>query len=226
MRFWQGGCVAVFLMAGAVQAAPPAPPVQEQAQPPAGTEPPPMRSLESTDGPPSTAPCPGLHSQMDAAVSPLVLIVEGPLPQLKPERAPTESEVKCVESLRAAGQKEIGEGKAGRGTAKYLAAVNVALPLAWATYRELAFALDKTAHPDPAIAAYRKAWAAIEIEDQRPGAKHEGVTVLAMAEIRDSIVRLGGQIPSPTSEVGRIVVANPTRKLQEQYFDKTIPLPK
>ena len=37
--------------------------------------------------------------------------------------------------------------------------------------------------------------------------------------IRDSIVRLGGQVPNPTSEVGRTVAANTTRHLREQYFN-------
>jgi hypothetical protein len=81
-------------------------------------------------------------------------------------------------------------------------------------------------HPDPAVAAYRKAWAALEIEHERSGTKVvEGVIVLAMADIRDAIIRLGGQAPVPTSELGRIVIANTTRILLEQYFERAIPVP-
>jgi hypothetical protein len=47
----------------------------------------------------------------------------------------------------------------------------------------------------------------------------DSVAVLALAEIRDSIVRLGANTPVPTSEVGRIVIANSTRHLREQYFN-------
>ncbi len=171
------------------------------------------------------AACPGLHPQISKAVSPMVLIVDGPLPGPTVERAPSEHEVKCVEVLRLAGKKDIEEGRVPQGAEKFLSAVHLALPLAWVTYRDLAAVLDKTANPEPAIAAYRKAWAALEVDYGRPEAKIEGITVLAMADIRDSIVRLGGQPPKATTEMGRIVVASSTRKLQEQYFERANPVP-
>ena len=227
IRFFQAVSVAGWLMASglAVQAEPPAPPAEAQVPPPQSQEPPASRGVEAPDGakPPTT--CPGLHGHVDKFVAPIALIINGPLPDPKPERAPTESEIKCMESLNAAGKKDIEEGMLVQGTAKFMAAVHVALPLASTTYRNLAAALDKTSHPDPAVAAYRKAWAAIEIEHERSKIKIEGVIVFAMADIRDSIVRLGGQAPVPTSELGRIVIANTTRKLQEQYFDRANPVP-
>jgi hypothetical protein len=163
---------------------------------------------------------------VDKLVAPIALIIDGPLPEPKPERAPTESEIKCMESLKAAGKKDIEEGRLVQGTSQFMAAVHVALPLASTTYRGLAAALDKASHSDPAVAAYRKAWAALEIEHEGSGTKViEGMIVFAMADIRDSIIRLGRQAPVPTSELGRIVIANTTRKLQEQYFERANPLP-
>ena len=227
IRFFQAASVAVWLMASGstVQAEQPAPPAEVPAPPPRSPEPPSPRAPEAPDGAQAPATCPGLHGPVDKSIAPIERIIDGPLPGPKPERAPTESELKCVEILSAAGKKDIEEGKLVQGTAKFLAAVHLALPLASTTYRVLATALDKTAHPDPAVAAYRKAWAALEIEYERPEAKVEGMIVLGMAEIRDSIIRLGGQAPVPTSELGRIVIANTTRKLQEQYFDRANPVP-
>ncbi len=227
IRFLQAASVAGWLMASglAVQAEPPAPPAEAQVPAPRSQELPSSRGVEAPDGakPPTT--CPGLHGHVDKLVAPIALIIDGSLPGPKPERAPTESEIKCVESLSAAGKKDIEDGRLVQGTAKFMAAVHVALSLASTTYRGLAAALDKTSHPDPAVAAYRKAWAALEIEHERSGTKViEGVIVFAMADIRDSIVRLGGQAPVPTSELGRIVIANTTRKLQEQYFERANPV--
>jgi hypothetical protein len=226
VRFFQAASVAGWLMAGglAVQAEPPAPPAEAPMPPPRSQEPPSSRGVEAPDGAKSPTTCPDPRSHVDKLVAPIALIIDGPLPGPKLERTPTESEIKCVESLSAAGKKDIEEGKLAQGTSKFLAAVHVALPLASTTYRGLAAALDKTAHPDPAVAAYRKAWTALEIEYERE-TKVEGVIVLAMAEIRDSIIRLGGQAPVPTSELGRIVIANTTRKLQEQYFERANPVP-
>ncbi len=227
IRFFQAASVAGWLLASglAIQADPPAPPSGVQVPPPQSQEPPPTRGMETPDGAQSPTACPGLHGPTNKTVAPIALIIDGPLPGPRPERAPTESEIKCVESLRAAGTKDIEEGRFVQGTSRFIAAVHVALPLASTTYRGLAAALDKTSRLDPAVAAYRKAWAALEIEYERSGAKIEGVIVLAMADIRDSIVRLGGQTPVPTSELGRIVIANTTRKLQEQYFDRANPVP-
>ena len=228
IRFLQAASVAGWLMASglAVQAEPPAPPAEAQVPPPQSQEPPSSRGVEAPDGAKSPATCPGLHGHVDKLVAPIALISDGPLPEPKPERAPTESEIKCMESLNAAGKKDIEEGRLVQGTSQFMAAVHVALPLASTTYRGLAAALDKTSHPDPAVAAYRKAWAALEIEHERSGTKVvEGVIVLAMADIRDAITRLGGQAPVPTSELGRIVIASTTRKLQEQYFERANPVP-
>jgi hypothetical protein len=152
-----------------------------------------------------------------------VIISDGPLPGTDPDRSPTDAEVKCVQSLRAEGKKAIEEGKVAQGVRQYLAAIDVAPSLAGTTYQELASALDKGAHNQPALAAYLKAWRALEISHNRPGVKYGGATVLMMADIRDSIVRLGGQVPSPTSEPGKLVFSNSTRKLQEQYFDRPLP---
>jgi hypothetical protein len=228
VRFLQAASVAGWLMASglAVQAEPPAPPAEAQVPSPRSQEPPSSRGVAAPGGAKSPATCPGLHGHVDKLVAPIALIIDGPLPEPKPERAPTESEIKCMESLKAAGKKDIEEGRLVQGTSQFMAAVHVALPLASTTYRGLAAALDKMSHPDPAVAAYRKAWAALEIEHERSGTKVvEGVIVLAMADIRDAIIRLGGQAPVPTSELGRIVIANTTRILLEQYFERAIPVP-
>ena len=229
IRFFQAASVAGWLMASGltVQAEPPVPPAETQVPAPRSQEPPSSRGVEAPpNGAKPLTTCPGLHGHVDKLVAPIALIIDGPLPGPNPERAPTESEIKCVENLSAAGQKDIEDGRLVQGTAKFMAAVHVALPLASTTYRRLAAALDKTSHPDPAVAAYRKAWAALEIEHERSGTKViEGVIVFALADIRDSIIRLGGQAPIPTSELGRIVIANTTRKLQEQYFDRANPVP-
>ena len=228
IRFFQAASVAVWLIANglAVQAEPPAPPAEAPAPPPRSQESPSSRSVEAPDGAKSPTPCPGLHGHVDKSVAPIALIVDGPLPGPKPERAPTESEIKCVESLTTAGRKDIEEGMLVQGTAKFVAAAHVALPLASTTYRGLAAALDRASRPDPAIAAYRKAWAALEIEYERSETKKvEGLIVFAMADIRDSIIRLGGQAPIPTNDLGRLVIANTTRKLQGQYFERANPVP-
>jgi hypothetical protein len=63
----------------------------------------------------------------------------------------------------------------------------------------------------------------LEAGYNRPGVQVEGKALLTLADIRDSIVRLGGHVPTPTSDPGKIVVANSTRKIQEQYFKQALP---
>jgi hypothetical protein len=164
--------------------------------------------------------CPGLQTPVDKSASPLVIITEAPIPGPKNSRQPsTPGQTKCAESLREAGKKAIEKKKVVEGVSRYLAAVKVAPAQAEATYQELAIALDRRAYAQPALAAYFKAWKIIDAEYYRPDAKLDGVAVLVLADIRDSIVRLGGQVPIPTSEVGRVVIASTTRQLREQYFN-------
>lgn len=164
--------------------------------------------------------CPGLKEPVDKNASPLVIITDSPIPGPKKLRSePTADQVKCAESLRQAGKKAIEKKKVVEGVSRYLAAVKVAPAQAEATYQELAGMLDRGAYVQPALAAYFKAWNAFESEYNRPDAKLDGHAVLVLADVRDSIVRLGGQVPAPTSEVGRTVVANTTRHLREQYFN-------
>jgi len=83
--------------------------------------------------------------------------------------------------------------------------------------------LDQASYPQPAVIAYRKAWMAFEAGHNLRGVKIEGTGLLTLANIRDSIVRLGGQAPPATSEPGKIVVANSTSEIMEKYFKKVLP---
>jgi hypothetical protein len=159
----------------------------------------------------------------DPMRAPFLLIEEGPIPGLDTGRSLTPAETKCVENLRKAGKEAIGKGMITESIFHYLSAVDTAPSLAGETYLDLASALDQTAYQQPAVIAYRKAWTAFEAIYNRPGIQVEGNVLLILADIRDSIVRLGGQVPTPTSEPGRIVVANSTRKIQEKYFEKALP---
>jgi hypothetical protein len=159
----------------------------------------------------------------DPMRAPFLLIEEGPIPGTDPGHSLTPAETKCVENLRKAGKKAIGMGMVTESIFHYLSAVDAAPGLAGETYLDLASALDQTAYPQPAVIAYRKAWTAFEALYNRSGKQVEGNVLLTLADIRDSIVRLGGQVPIPTSEPGKIVVANSTRKIQEKYFEKALP---
>jgi hypothetical protein len=164
--------------------------------------------------------CPALDQPVDKSGSPLMIITNAPVPGLKKLRAqPTPVQVKCAESLRRAGKKAIEKKRVVEGVSRYVAAVSVAPAHAEAIYEELAGALDRRGYIQPALAAYFKAWKVIETEYANPDAKMDGVAVLELADIRDSIVRLGGQVPTPTSEVGRTVSAKSTRILREEYFN-------
>ncbi len=178
-----------------------------------------FRSLRGTQDLSSLASCQVRRDQADQAKAPFLLIDEGPLPGAGPDRTLTPVEAKCVESLRAAGRKSIEGGDITHGVNYYLSAVDTALGLAGEIYLDLAGALDKAAYGPAAVISYRKAWAALEAVYSRPGVKVEGRGVLALADIRDALARLGASLPQPTSEPGRIVLANSTRKLQERYFD-------
>ena len=164
--------------------------------------------------------CPALQQPVDKSLSPLVIISEAPVPgPQKLRHQATPEQAACAESLRKAGKKAIEKKKVVEGVWRYLAAIKVAPAGAETAYQELANALDRAAYVQPALAAYFKAWKVIDAEYYRPDAKLDSNAVLVLAGIRDSIVRLGGQIPVPTSDVGRIVIANTTRQLREQYFN-------
>ncbi|HZC67801.1 MAG TPA: hypothetical protein VE201_04205, partial [Nitrospirales bacterium] len=81
----------------------------------------------------------------------------------------------------------------------------------------------QAAYTQPAVIAYRKAWMAFEAGFNLRGVKLEGTGLLTLANIRDSIVRLGGQVPIATSGPGKIVVANSTNEIHDQYFKKALP---
>ena len=171
----------------------------------------------------ATAPkeaCPALKARVDKNLSPLLIISDGPIPAPKKvQQEPTPSQLKCMEALKAAGKRAIERKKIAEGVTRYLAAVNAAPSVAETTYQDLASMLDRLAYRQPALAAYFKAWKAFEVNYNRPDAELDSIAVLVLADIRDSIVRLGGQVPSPSSEVGRIVIGNTTRHLREQYFN-------
>jgi hypothetical protein len=164
--------------------------------------------------------CPALDQPVDKNAPPLSIITEGPVPGPKKLRAqPTPAQAKCAERLRGAGNKAIEKKRVVEGVSRYVAAVSVAPAQAEEIYEELALALDRRGYVEPALAAYFKAWQVIEMEYANPEAKMDGVAVLELAAIRDSIVRLGGHVPTPTSEVGRTVSAKSTRILREEYFN-------
>lgn len=181
------------------------------------------RSLRGVQDLPSLASCQVRRDQPDQSKkTPFLLIEEGPLPDARPDRPLTPAETKCVESLRAAGKKAIEGDDLAQGANHYLSAVDIARALAGEIYRDLADALDKAAYVQLAITAYTKAWIAVEAGSNRPGMEIEGSVVLALADIRDSLTRLGAALPQPTSEPGRLVLASPTRKLKERYFDSPL----
>ena len=180
----------------------------------------PEAPLADTAGERQGSACPGLDQPVDKSASPLVIITEAPIPGPKKLRAqPTPAQAKCAEILRVAGKKAIEKKRVVEGVLRYVAAVSVAPAHAEAIYEELASALDFRGYVQPALAAYFKAWKVIETEYANPEAKLDGVAVLELADIRDSIVRLGGQVPTPTSDVGRAVSAKSTRLLREEYFN-------
>src|SRR5438309_7940978 len=180
-------------------------------------------SARGTGQAPSLSGCRMRPYREDPMRAPFLLIEEGPIPGSDPDRPLTSAETKCVKSLRKAGKKAIERGKIIESIFHYLSAVDTAPGLAGEIYLDLASALDQTAYTQPAVIAYRKAWRAFEAGYNRPGVQVEGRVLLTLADIRDSIVRLGGQVPAPTSEPGKIVVANSTRKIQEQYFKQALP---
>lgn len=180
------------------------------------------RSIRGMHEFPSLESCRARRDQPDQSKTPFLLIDEGPLPGEGPDRPLTPAEAKCVEVLRAAGKKAMEEGDIVQGVTHYLSAVHTARALAGEIYLDLAGALDKAAYGQLAVTAYRKAWTAIEAGDNRPGMEAEGSRVMALADIRDSLLRLGAVLPQPTSEPGRIALANSTRKLKERYFDSPL----
>ncbi|HEY3197181.1 MAG TPA: hypothetical protein VGJ57_04125 [Nitrospirales bacterium] len=176
--------------------------------------------LAAAAGDSKASGCPVLQHPVDKTLSPLVIITESPIPGPKKLREqPTPEQASCAERLREAGKKAIEKKKLVEGIWRYLTAIKVAPAQSEVTYQELANALDRGAYVQPALAAYFKAWKAIEADYDRPDAKLDGVAVLSLAEVRDSIVRLGGQVPVPISDVGRTVIADSTRHLREQYFN-------
>jgi len=230
--------VGLGLGAGWAQEPPAAPPVPapQDATPPAPAPPLPdvAPSPAPVPVPPSTAPpaeaprattCPRLNDRVSEKLSPIQILSEHNLPPGTQKSALSAADMKCVESLRAAGKKAIEEKKAALGIHRYLAAVETAPALASDIYRELGYELDKAAYPKPAIQAYLKAWKALDVEGVKAGEKVNGAMVLSMADIRDSLARLGAQVPTPNSELGRIVVANSTRSLREKYFSSFPPKP-
>ena len=180
-------------------------------------------SARGTSKAPSLLGCRMRPYREDPMRAPFLLIEEGPIPGSDPDRSLTPAETKCVKNLRKAGKKAIERGKITESIFHYLSAVDTAPGLAGEIYLDLASALDQAAYAQPAAIAYRKAWIALEAGYNRPGVQVEGKALLTLADIRDSIVRLGGHVPAPTSEPGKIVVANSTRKIQEQYFKQALP---
>ena len=186
-----------------------------------------LQSLQAKAAPTSEASsltgCRMRPYREDPMRAPLQLIEEGPIPGSGSDRPLTPSEAKCVENLSKAGKKAIERGKITEAILHYLSAVDTAPSLAGETYLDLASALDQAAYTQPAVIAYRKAWMAFEAGYNLRGVKLEGTGLFTLANIRDSIVRLGGQVPLATSEPGKIVVANSTSKIMEQYFQKAFP---
>src|SRR2546427_6895444 len=180
-------------------------------------------SARGTGKAPSLMGCRMRPYREDPMRAPFLLIEEGPIPGSDPDRSLTSAETKCVNNLRKAGKKAIERGKITESIFHFLSAVDTAPGLAGEIYLDLASALDQAAYAQPAAIAYRKAWIALEAGYNRPGMQVEGKVLLTLADIRDSIVRLGGTVPAPTSEPGEIVVGNSTRKIQEQYFKQALP---
>jgi hypothetical protein len=164
--------------------------------------------------------CPALREPVNKSAVPLAMITEAPIPGPRKARQPaTPDQLKCTDDLLNAGKRAIEKKRLVEGVTRYLAAVKVAPAQAELVFQELASVLDQKAYVGPALAAYYKAWKVFEANYNQPDAKLDSVAVLALADIRDSIVRLGGNVPTPTSDVGRTVIANSTRHLREQYFN-------
>ena len=180
-------------------------------------------SARGTGKAPSLSGCHMRPYREDPMRAPFLLIEEGPIPGSDPDRSLTPAETRCVQNLRRAGKKAIERGKITESIFHFLSAVDTAPGLAGEIYLDLASALDQTAYTQPAVIAYRKAWTAFDAAYNRLGVQGEGRVLLTLAAIRDSIVRLGGRVPTPTSEPGKIVVANTTRKIQEEYFKQALP---
>jgi len=180
-------------------------------------------SARGTGKAPSLSGCRMRRYREDPMRAPFLLIEEGPIPGSDPDRSLTPAEARCVQNLRRAGKKAIERGKITESIFHFLSAVDTAPGLAGEIYMDLASALDQTAYTQPAVIAYRKAWTAFDAAYNRLGVQGEGRVLLTLAAIRDSIVRLGGRVPTPTSEPGKIVVANTTRKIQEEYFKQALP---
>src|SRR6058998_602579 len=179
--------------------------------------------VQGTGKGPSLTGCRIRLYREDLMRAPYQLIIEGPIPGPGSERPLTPSEAKCVENLRKAGKKAIVGGKINEAILHYLSAADTAAAQAGETYLELASALDQASYPQPAVIAYRKAWMAFEAGYNLRGVKAEGTGLLTLANIRDSIVRLGGQVPPATSEPGKVVVGNSTSEIMEKYFKKALP---
>ena len=168
----------------------------------------------------SDSSCPALHEPINKSAVPLVMITDAPIPgPRKARQAATPDQLKCTDELLNAGKRAIEKKRLVEGVTRYLAAVKVAPAQAELVFQELANVLDQKAYVEPALAAYFKAWKVFESNYNQPDAKLDSVAVLALADIRDSILRLGGNVPTPTSDVGRTVIANSTRHLREQYFN-------
>src|SRR5438128_5541134 len=179
--------------------------------------------VQGTGKAPSLTGCRIRLYREDLMRAPYQLIIEGPIPGPGSERPLTPSEAKCVENLRKAGKKAIVGGKINEAILHYLSAADTAAAQAGETYIELASALDQASYPQTAVIAYSKSWMAFEAGYNLRGVKAEGTGLLTLANIRDSIVRLGGQVPPATSLPGKIVEANSTRRIQEEYFEKALP---
>src|SRR5438876_10326290 len=180
-------------------------------------------SARGTGKAPSLMGCRMRPYREDPMRAPFLLIEEGPIPGSDPEHLLTPAETKCVENLRKAGKKAVQLGKITEAILYYLSAVDTSVAQSGEAYLELAGALDPASYPQPAVIAYRMAWTAFEAGLKPQGVQVDGRGLLTLANIRDSIVRLGGQVPTPTSATGKIAVATPTRKIQEQYFERALP---
>jgi hypothetical protein len=128
-----------------------------------------------------------------------------------------------VENFLKAGRKAVAANKVTEGVLLYLSAVDLSPAQAGEAYLELASVLDQASYPQLAVLAYSKAWMAYEADYRLRGVKREGTALLILAQIRDSIVRLGGQVPLATSEPGKFVVANSTNDIHDEYFKKVLP---
>ena len=128
-----------------------------------------------------------------------------------------------MENFLKAGRKAVAANKVTEGVLLYLSAVDLSPAQAGEAYLELASVLDQASYPQLAVLAYSKAWMAYEADYRLRGVKREGTALLILAQIRDSIVRLGGQVPLATSEPGKFVVANSTNDIHDEYFKKVLP---